>query len=318
MANISRARLKKIISENTRRETVSNPAASRGSLTESRLLVERRNLLDRLTLVESLERKLEISNAKITARMIVNEGIWDSIKKFARNIGKGASSPKDSKSDFASGSETPDELLSNKEGSPFQEEIDDLKKDISSANDSYSRIRINVRGLLLSPEVKESDFESILNFITKVMMVQSGQFKLLSFMKSFDKNPDKSKTVAASSKFKGVEGRINPEVFLATKPYIDEAADVTGKAKDLLKQIMDNTRQEIENIKSTIEKNSKDIAKYIGEFDEEIDDALKKFGEKFGSGKAGDYPPEGGEGRVSKTRRERLGYGDEAAKKSFP
>lgn len=318
MANISRDRLRKIISENTRRETMNDQNNGRRPILESRLLVERKNLLNSFTLAQSFERVLERANAKITSNMIVNEGIWDSIKTFARNIGKGVSAPKDSTDDFAAGSETSDELLANKKGSSFQEEVNDLKKDIKDAESAYSRIRVNVRGLLLSPEVKESDFESILNFTTKIAQVQSGQFKLLSLMKSFDEDPDKSASFDASEKYKGVKGKINKQVFLDLKPHIDDAASIVGTALDMLKKIMDEVRSEIEKIKSTIEKNAKEIAKYVGEFEEDINDTLRSAGQKFGSGVAGDYGGTGGEGKVSRTRRERWGYGDDAAKKSYP
>lgn len=327
MKNISKAHLRKILSENIQKERSerTTPISSRKSriLLETRLLIERKSLLDGLSTMQKLEQRLENANANITANMIVNEGIMDTIKgaakkagKFIKKLGYVKASPED-KSDFAFGSQSPEDLLADAEGPAFKEEINDLKKDINAAKSAYQNIRINLRGLLLSPEVKESDFENIFNYTGKVALVQAGQFKLLSLIKSFDKNPEKSKTVDTDLMYKGVKGKINVEVFNDLKPYIDEAAEITGQAKDLLKKIMDNIRPEIDKIKSTIDKNAEQIAKYIGEFDEEIDDALKQGGEKFATGKAGVYGG-GKEGRVSKTRRERWGYGDEEAKKSFP
>ena len=281
MSNISRDRLRQIIRENSRKELKNNDSPSRTrTLTETRLLNERRQLLENLSKFQIIERKIENASIKIKANMILSEGFLDTIKKLFKGAEPSlvAAAEEILPVELEAGGETSKEL--ERTAGSVQEELIDLKKETEKARNSLSRINTDLtRYLLSSSEINANSFPDINQFINDLLSLMTSKFQVQTYMKSFDQKLD-----TKSSAWKKISG----DNYWGNMPAVEEAEKVMGAGFDLLNNLKNRLKVEIESIKSKIEKNASSIESVLSAFTKEAEDSLQQFGKKYTSG-AGDF-----------------------------
>ena len=281
MSNISRDRLRQIIRENSRKELKNNNSPSRTrTLTETRLLNERHQLLENLSKFQIIERKIENASIKIKANMILSEGFLDTIKKLFKGAEPSlvAAAEEILPVELEAGGETSKEL--ERTAGSVQEELIDLKKETEKARNSLSRINTDLtRYLLSSSEISANSFPDIDQFINDLLSLMTSKFQVQTYMKSFDQKLDNE-----SSAWKKISG----DNYWGNMPAVEEAEKVMGAGFDLLNNLKNRLKVEIESIKSRIEKNASSIESVLSAFTKEVEDSLQKFGKKYTSG-AGDF-----------------------------